>query len=81
MRVSRRRQRRRRAYDLLPAQKMCTLKERYRSGADAQAVVDLMRRKVVYIGGVGPRGELQTYQCRRCDYWHIGHGRPGGYRP
>jgi len=35
-----------------------------------------MMDRIVYIGGVGPRGRLEAYPCRRCGDWHIGHSWP-----
>ena len=76
---SRRRRRRIHTSDKVrtsPTQRMCTLKEQFKSEEEAQVEVDRIKRRVVYINGVGPRGELGAYRCRRCPYWHIGHSRP-----
>ena len=75
--MNRRRRRRRNIQrrQLRPAQRGCTTKQRFKTEAGAQAEIDRIEGRVVYIGGKSPWGRLEVYHCHRCSYFHIGHNQ------
>ena len=52
------------------ANRGCSSKQAFKSQAQAQAQVDAILQRRVYILGIGAP---MAYQCSRCGYWH--HGR------
>ena len=52
---------------------MCSRKRKYTSEVEAHRAMEARLEAVVHIGGRGPTGWPNVYQCPRCEYWHWGH--------
>ena len=58
---------------LIDKDKSCTHKVRYGHRDTAEKVIDKLKAKNANIG------RLESYECRYCKGWHIGHAQEGGF--